>query len=87
MKRSSKLFLLASAAVFLTALAWALATQTDLVLQAQRTRTKPGPAPGEEAPKAEEGTTGIQGPVDDGTRRALERNLKAEAEARKRLDR
>lgn len=88
MKRGSKLFLLLSGLAFLAALAWALVTQTDLVLT-QRNRPAPkakAPA-GEEAPKAEEGTTGVVGTVDEATRKAIEKNLKAEAEARKRLDR
>ena len=86
MRRSSKLVGLVAAAAFLAALAWALTRQADLV-QAEQKRPRPSPtsegAPPEELPDT---ATGVQGSVDEGTRRALEQHLKAQAEARKRLD-
>ncbi len=83
MRRSSKLFAFLAAAGFLAALAWALVTQANL-WQSQR-RLPPRPAGGE-APPPEASSTGVQGAVDEGSRQALERHLKAQQEARKRLE-
>lgn len=86
MRRSSKLFGLVAAVAFLAALAWALTRQADL-MQAERTRPRRPPVPeGEPPAKAPDTATGVQGSVDEGTRRALEQHLRAQAEARKRLD-
>lgn len=85
MRRGSKLFGLAAAAAFLAALAWALATQADL-MQSMRRRPRSGPPGPEAAPPPPPSATGVAGSVDEDTRRALEQHLQAQAEARKRLD-
>jgi hypothetical protein len=87
-RRSSKLFGLLLAAAFLAALAWALSAQSDLWrTHARPLRPKPGPAlPGEEAPAPPENATGVVGTVEEDTAKALEKSLRAERDARKRLD-
>lgn len=86
MRRSSKLFAWGAAAAFLAALAWALTTQADLWRAHARPVTRPTPdLPEGEAPPPES-ATGVVGPIEADTVKALERNLKAERDSRKRLD-
>ncbi len=88
MRRSSKVFAVLLAGGFLAALAWALSTQSDL----WRTHARPlAPRPqpqveGEAPPPPEASATGVIGTVDEDTNKALEKHLKAQREARKRLD-
>ncbi|HJV22305.1 MAG TPA: hypothetical protein VJ570_06400 [Holophagaceae bacterium] len=84
MRRSSQLFLLLLAGAFLAALAWALVAQSNLWRAHARPRP-PGSLPEAAADPAPPGT-GVIGTVDEGTAKALEKSLKAEQEARKRLD-
>lgn len=88
MRRSSKLFGLLMAVAFLAALAWALSAQSDL----WRTHARPARPPqaqpevGDESPQPPESATGVIGTVEEDTAKALEKSLKAERDARKRLD-
>lgn len=86
MRKSSKLFALLLAGAFLAALGWALVTQADL-WRAHARPLRPRAQPeGSEPPPEKSNATGVEGHVDDDTTKALEKNLKAERDARKRLD-
>ncbi|MBI3132272.1 MAG: hypothetical protein HYZ13_13210 [Acidobacteria bacterium] len=85
MRRSSKLFVFLFAVAFLAALAWALSAQSDL-WQKHARPVRPRAMPEGEIEKPPENPTGVVGNVDEGTTKALEKNLKAERDARKRLD-
>ncbi|HJV89649.1 MAG TPA: hypothetical protein VJ623_05030 [Holophagaceae bacterium] len=85
MRCTSRLFLLLVAGAFLAALAWALVTQSNLWrAHAQPLRPLAPPPEAPSSPPAS--ATGVIGPVDDATVKAVDRNLKAEQVARKRLD-
>ncbi len=86
MRKSSKVFAFLLAGAFLAALGWALVTQADL-WQAHARPLRPRALPeGPEPPPGNAKATGVEGHVDDDTTKALEKNLKAERDARKRLD-
>ncbi len=88
MRRSSKVFAGLMAGGFLALLAWALITQSNL-WRAHARPLPPRPQPrveGEAPPPPEESATGVYGTVDESTNTALEKHLKAQRDARKRLD-
>ncbi len=85
-RRSSKVFAGLAALGFLAALAWALVTQADLWRAHARPVHRPTPSLPEGEVPPPESTTGVVGSVETDTLKALEKNLKAEREARKRLD-
>ena len=88
MRKSSKLFGLLLAAGFLAALGWALSTQSDLWRTHARPVSRPQaqPLPDEDSAQPKESATGVVGNVEEDTAKALEKNLKAERDARRRLD-
>ncbi|HJW32650.1 MAG TPA: hypothetical protein VJ505_04710 [Holophagaceae bacterium] len=87
MRRSSKVVAVLLAGGFLAALAWALATQSDLWrTHARPLPPRPQPLAEGEAPPPEPSATGVYGTQDEDSNKALEKHLKAQRDARKRLD-